>query len=70
MSQRTDYKIQYPEQQGLTVLNDKGEWVTALTNANCWPVGSIFFAAVATNPNTLLGFGTWVLLGTGDLTLT
>lgn len=37
---------------------------------NIWPVGSIFIATVATNPNTLLGFGTWVLQGVGDLTLT
>ena len=31
----------------------------------CWPIGSIFFSAVATNPATLLGFGTWAAFGTG-----
>jgi len=32
----------------------------AAINAIVYPVGSIYFnAAVATNPNTLLGFGTW-----------
>ena len=30
-----------------------------------WPVGSVFIAVVATNPNTLLGFGTWSAFGTG-----
>jgi hypothetical protein len=31
----------------------------------CWPIGSIFFSAVSTNPATLLGFGTWVAFGAG-----
>lgn len=30
-----------------------------------WPVGSVFIAVVSTNPNTLLGFGTWVAFGAG-----
>jgi microcystin-dependent protein len=30
-----------------------------------WPVGSIFISAVSTNPNTLLGFGTWEAFATG-----
>lgn len=30
-----------------------------------WPVGSIFMATVSTNPNTLLGGGTWVAWGQG-----
>jgi len=43
---------------------------TALTaatiNALVYPVGSIYFnAAVATNPATLLGFGTWAAYGGG-----
>ena len=34
--------------------------------AMVYPVGSIYFnAAVATNPNTLLGFGTWAAYGAG-----
>lgn len=30
-----------------------------------WPIGSIFTAAVSTNPNTLLGYGTWAAYGAG-----
>lgn len=30
-----------------------------------WPIGSIFIAAVSTNPATLMGFGTWAAFGTG-----
>jgi hypothetical protein len=30
-----------------------------------WPVGSVFTGVVATNPGTLLGFGTWAALATG-----
>lgn len=32
-----------------------------------WPIGSIFFGAVATSPATLLGFGTWVRFGQGRM---
>jgi len=44
-----------------------GTALTAATiNALVYPVGSIYFnAAVATNPNTLLGFGTWAAYGGG-----
>ena len=30
-----------------------------------WPIGSIFVSAVATDPSTLLGFGTWSAIGAG-----
>jgi len=34
--------------------------------AASYPVGSIYMnATVATNPNTLLGFGTWIAFGAG-----
>jgi microcystin-dependent protein len=32
-----------------------------------WPVGSIFLSTVATNPATLLGFGTWVAIAAGRM---
>jgi hypothetical protein len=31
------------------------------------PVGSIYTATVATNPDTLLGFGTWIAFGAGQV---
>ena len=47
--------------------NDAQTGVTAaIVNALVYPVGSIYFnAAVATNPATLLGFGTWAAYGGG-----
>src|SRR5688572_19805845 len=30
-----------------------------------WPVGSVFLSVVATNPGTLLGFGTWAAIAAG-----
>lgn len=35
-----------------------------------WPIGSVFISTVSTNPNTLLGFGTWTLLANGNITVT
>jgi hypothetical protein len=40
---------------------------TAETTAAAWPIGSIFMAAVSTNPATLLGIGTWSAFGTGRM---
>ena len=47
--------------------NDAQTQVTAaIINALVYPVGSIYFnMAVATNPATLLGMGTWVAYGAG-----
>jgi hypothetical protein len=39
-------------------------FVTAGIQA-AYPVGSIYMSTVATNPNTLFGFGTWVAYGQG-----
>jgi hypothetical protein len=32
---------------------------------DAWPVGSVFISVVSTNPNTLLGGGTWAAFGAG-----
>lgn len=37
----------------------------AAAKAAMWPVGSIYISTTATNPNTLLGFGTWSAFGAG-----
>lgn len=34
-----------------------------------WPIGIVYKSVVATNPNTLLGFGTWVSFGSSRLTV-
>ena len=32
-----------------------------------WPIGSVFIAVVSTNPNTLLGGGTWAAIAVGRM---
>jgi hypothetical protein len=39
--------------------------LTAVIGNLIFPVGAIYTATVATNPGTLLGFGTWVAFGAG-----
>lgn len=34
---------------------------------DAWPIGSVFLAVVATDPATLLGFGTWARIAEGQL---
>ena len=38
------------------------------SSAETYPVGSLFFSDVSTNPNTLLGYGTWQLVMVTQLT--
>lgn len=60
----------------LSILTSTGHSFPKLTTAAltalgiasvlaAWPVGSVFIGVVATNPNTLLGGGTWVAFGAG-----
>ena len=52
--------------QVATTAYVQAEITAAAINAIVYPVGSIYFnAAVATNPATLLGFGTWAAYGAG-----
>ena len=49
------------------VQTELGTITAAVVNALVYPVGSLYFnMAVSTNPNTLLGMGTWVAYATGQ----
>jgi hypothetical protein len=41
--------------------------ITALVGNLLFPIGAIYTATVATNPGTLLGFGTWTEFGAGRM---
>lgn len=46
-------------------FNGTGAWTTPAGGSEAWPVGSVFVSVVSTNPNTLLGYGTWSAFGAG-----
>ena len=45
---------------------DGGTW-QAPSAGQAFPIGSVFLSVVATNPNTLLGYGTWAAFGAGRM---
>ena len=52
--------------RNLTITGALSAGSGLITLADVYPVGSFYInAAVATNPGTLLGFGTWVAFGAG-----
>ena len=52
--------------RNLTITGTLSAGSGLVTMSDIYPVGSIYInAAVATNPATLLGFGTWVAFGAG-----
>jgi hypothetical protein len=49
----------------MTVFVTQAELAAATSGG--WPIGSVFLSVVATNPATLLGFGTWSAFGAGRM---
>ena len=60
LSQGTIVDGEFLKRSGSTIVSEAG---TPASSA--WPIGSVFIAVVSTNPNTLLGFGTWSAFGAG-----
>ena len=48
-----------------TYLRGDQTWATPAGGSDAFPVGSVFISVVATNPATLLGYGTWSAIGAG-----
>ena len=46
-------------------LRGDGAWAVPPGGGEAFPVGSVFIGVVSTNPNTLLGYGTWSAFGAG-----
>jgi hypothetical protein len=80
-SNKTD-GVDYPQAADINVLNDAIEAIETKVGVDdsavatsidyiiqnkIWPIGSVFTSVVSTNPNTLLGFGTWTQFGQGTV---
>lgn len=61
----TDAPIKAGTPVAATDVLRKGD-VSSTTVEAAWPVGSIFLSVSSSNPNTLLGFGTWVRIAEGQ----
>ncbi len=46
-------------------LDGTGAFTVPAGTGPAYPVGSVFIAVVSTNPNTLLGYGTWAAIAAG-----
>jgi len=50
---------------GSTFLRADGTWASPPGGSEAFPIGAVFIAVVSTNPNTLLGYGTWSAIAAG-----
>ena len=50
-----------------TFLRADGSFAAPPSGSEAFPIGSIFIAAVSTDPATLLGYGTWSAFGAGRM---
>jgi hypothetical protein len=51
----------------LDQLAERVDDLEAAGGGQAWPIGSVFIAVVSTDPNTLLGYGTWSAIGAGKV---
>ena len=52
---------------GTKYLRDDRSWQVPSGGGQAFPIGAVFIAIVSTNPNTLLGYGTWSAFGAGKV---
>lgn len=60
-------KIATGTPDGTKFLRDDFAWAAPGGSGPAFPVGSVFIAVVSTNPNTLLGYGTWSAIAAGKV---
>lgn len=56
----------YAKDTNSLYLFDGAAW-NAVGGSQAWPVGSVFVSVVSTDPNTLLGYGTWSAIASGQV---
>jgi hypothetical protein len=64
-----DVPVVYCEENSKIYIKSNSSWidVAAVLGGEAFPVGSVFVSVVATDPATLLGYGTWSAFGAGRM---